>query len=105
MMILLYLLILSSPLSTFKNLKNILTTSISTLVSQYKKYSEYDPHDGRQMLRGEIVALNHYHSSRGKTRGQGWHLIISHKELPSFSYFIITIQVVSKRSYKWKWER
>jgi hypothetical protein len=35
--------------------------------------------------------------SGGKTKGQGWHLITSRKELPSFSYFTTHAQVISKR--------
>jgi hypothetical protein len=54
------------------------------------------------MLRGEITALNHYHPPRGKTKGQGWHLITPQKELPSLAYFTTTTQVVSKKSYKEK---
>jgi hypothetical protein len=68
-MVLLYLPTASFSLSTFKNVKVILTNS--TLVSPFKNYSKYYPRDGRQMLRVEIVAPNHYHPPRGKTRGQG----------------------------------
>jgi len=32
--------------------------------------------------------------------GQGQHLIIPQKELPSLTYFTTTIQVISKKSYK-----
>jgi hypothetical protein len=36
----------------FKNLKVIFTNS--TLVSSFKNYSKYNPHDGHQMLRVEL---------------------------------------------------
>ncbi len=52
------------------------------------------------MLRGEIVAPNHYYPLGGNIRGQGQHLITPKEELPSPAYFITTIQVVSKKSYK-----
>ncbi len=52
------------------------------------------------MLRGEIATLDHYHPLGGKTKGQGWHLINSQKELPSLTYFITATQIVSKKSYK-----
>ncbi len=52
------------------------------------------------MLKGEIVALDDYYPLGGKTRGQGQHLITPQKELPSPTYFITTIQVVNKMSYK-----
>ncbi len=52
------------------------------------------------MLRGEIAAPNHYCPIGGKTRGQGQHLIIPQKELPSAAYFTTTIQIVNKKSYK-----
>jgi hypothetical protein len=68
-MVLLYLPIISSSLSTFKNLKVIFTNS--TLVSWFKNYSKYDPQDDRQMLNVKIAAPNHYHPLGGKTRGQG----------------------------------
>jgi hypothetical protein len=68
-MVLFPLPIVSSSLSTFKNLKIIFTNS--TLVSFLKNYSKYDPRDGRQMLRVEITTPNHYHPLGGKTRGQG----------------------------------
>ncbi len=57
------------------------------------------------MLRGEIVAPNHYYPLGGKTRGQGQHLITPKEELPSPAYFTTTIQVVSKKSYKEEWRR
>ncbi len=52
------------------------------------------------LLRGEIVALNYYHFSRGKTKGRGQHFNIPQKELPSLAYFITTTQIVNKKSYK-----
>jgi hypothetical protein len=55
------------------------------------------------LLKGEIVTPNHYPPLGGKTKGQGWPFIISHTELPSLFYFTTNIQVISKRSYKWKW--
>jgi hypothetical protein len=53
-----------------------------------------------KLLRAEIATPNHYHPPRGKIREQGWHLITSHKELPSLFYFITTTQLGSKRSYQ-----
>jgi hypothetical protein len=41
----------------------------------------------------------------GKTKGQDWHLITSCKKLPSFFDFTTHTQVISKRSYNWKWGR
>jgi hypothetical protein len=52
------------------------------------------------MLRGEIAAPDHYRPLGGKTKGQGWHLITSQKELPSLTYFTTTTQVMCKKSYK-----
>jgi hypothetical protein len=38
------------------------------------------------MLRGEIVAFDHYHPLGGKTRGQGWNIIVPQKNyLPYFT--------------------
>jgi hypothetical protein len=54
------------------------------------------------LLRGKIVALDHYHSPGGKTKGQGQHFNIPQKELPSLAYFTTTTQIVSKKSYKEK---
>jgi len=41
-------------------------------------------------------------SSRGKTRGQGWHLITPQKELPSLAYSTTSTQVIIKKSHKEK---
>ncbi len=54
------------------------------------------------MLRGEIVALDHYCPLGGKTRGTRSTLYYSSKKLPSLAYFITIIQIVSKESYKEK---
>jgi hypothetical protein len=47
------------------------------------------------VLRGEIVALDHYHPLGGKIKGQGQRFITS-QELPSLTYFTATIQIVKK---------
>ncbi len=39
------------------------------LVFPFQKYPKYDPRDGCQMLRGEIVALDPYHPLGGKIEG------------------------------------
>jgi hypothetical protein len=54
------------------------------------------------MLKGEIVAPDHYRPLGDKTKRQGWHLITPQKELPSLTYFTTTTQVVNKKSYKEK---
>jgi hypothetical protein len=43
---------------------------------------------------------NTYITKKGVNMEQGWHLITTHKELPSLAYSTTIIQVVSKRSYK-----
>jgi len=42
-----------------------------TLVLLFQKYFKFDPQVGRQMLRGEIATLDHYHLLGDKTKGQG----------------------------------
>lgn len=57
------------------------------------------------LLKGKIVALDHYHSPGDKTNRQGQHFNIPQKELPSLAYFTTTIQIVNQKSYKEKWSR
>jgi hypothetical protein len=54
---------------TFKNLKNHFHSS--KLVLLFQKYFKFDPQISCQMLRGEIVAFDHYHPLGGRTMGQG----------------------------------
>jgi hypothetical protein len=50
------------------------------------------------MLRGEIIAPNHYHVPKGKTKGTKSTSYYSiKKQLPSLTYFT---QIVNKKSYK-----
>jgi hypothetical protein len=56
------------------------------------------------VLRGEIVALDHYCPLGGKIKGQGQHFITS-QELPSLIYFTTNIQIIRKKSYKEEWRK
>jgi hypothetical protein len=50
----------------------------------------------------KFATLEHYYFQRVRPRGQGEHLIIPLKELPSLAYFITTTQIVGTKSYKEK---
>jgi hypothetical protein len=55
------------------------------------------------LLKGEIAALDHYHLPEGKTKGTRSTPYYSIKQInPLLTYFIITIHIVSKESYKEK---
>jgi hypothetical protein len=54
------------------------------------------------MLRGEIVAPNHYCPLGGMTRGTRSTPYYFSKKLPSLVYVITIIQIVGKESYKEK---
>jgi len=52
------------------------------------------------LLRGEIVAPNHYCPLGDKTKGTRSTLYYSTEELPSLAYFTTIIQIINKKSYK-----